>query len=147
MSKLGKRLKRFRWMFFDEKIFTVNSGLNRQDHRLHALTREEANLNGALLFRKKYKVSLSYYVIIIIKGLHEIVNNLMSAMEFCGLRKLGQTDPYFFTPYETIDTKYYKNRIFPFAIRKGVRLFGDPEWSVLSNRQLAQQPAKPSITS
>jgi hypothetical protein len=30
-------------MFSDEKIFTVNGGLNKQNNRIYAKTREEAN--------------------------------------------------------------------------------------------------------
>jgi hypothetical protein len=32
-------------MFSDEKIFTVNGGLNRQNDRVYAISREQANKN------------------------------------------------------------------------------------------------------
>ncbi len=36
-------------MFSDEKIFTVNGGLNRQNDRVYAISREQANENGGTL--------------------------------------------------------------------------------------------------
>jgi hypothetical protein len=33
-------------MFSDEKIFTVNGGLNKQNDRVYAVSREQANVNG-----------------------------------------------------------------------------------------------------
>lgn len=33
-------------MFSDEKIFTVNGGMNRQNDRVYAISREQANANG-----------------------------------------------------------------------------------------------------
>lgn len=40
------QLKGKKWMFSDEKIFTINGGLNRQNDRVYAISRHEANLNG-----------------------------------------------------------------------------------------------------
>jgi hypothetical protein len=34
------------FMFSDENFFTVNGGLNRQNDRVFALSREQANMNG-----------------------------------------------------------------------------------------------------
>lgn len=33
-------------MFSDEKIFTVDGGLNKQNHRVYAYSREEADKKG-----------------------------------------------------------------------------------------------------
>ena len=33
-------------MFSDEKIFTVNGDLNRQNDRVYAISRDQANANG-----------------------------------------------------------------------------------------------------
>ena len=33
-------------MFSDEKIFTINGGLNKQNDRVYAYSREEADLRG-----------------------------------------------------------------------------------------------------
>ena len=33
-------------MFSDEKIFTVNGGMNKQNDRVYAVSRDQANENG-----------------------------------------------------------------------------------------------------
>lgn len=40
-------------MFSDEKIFTVDGGLNKQNQRVYALSREEADKKGGNVFLEK----------------------------------------------------------------------------------------------
>ena len=56
------------FMLSDEKMFTLNGGLNKQNDRVYALTREEANEIGGLHFEKIYP---------------------MFIMVWCGLTKWG----------------------------------------------------------
>lgn len=100
-------LKSMKWMFSDEKIFTINGGLNKQNDRVYALSREEANLNG---------------------GLHQILKFPMSVMIWCGLTENGATRGYAIEKGQTVDTDYYRRRILPFAKREGFRLFGNRDW-------------------
>ena len=54
VAKYGK----LPFMFSDEKIFTVNGGLNRQNDRVFAFSREQANMNGGRVYLICKKFSL-----------------------------------------------------------------------------------------
>ena len=41
-------------MFSDEKIFTVDGGLNRQNNRIYSCSREEADKNGGIIIAVKF---------------------------------------------------------------------------------------------
>jgi hypothetical protein len=47
------------FMFSDEKIFVIDGGLNRQNNRVYALSREQANQNGGN-FLNKYLTTCNY---------------------------------------------------------------------------------------
>ena len=65
------------WMFSDEKIFTVDGGLNNQNARIYAHSREEANQYGGLAPLQKFPTKIMVWV---------------------GLTKKGATEPYFIDP-------------------------------------------------
>ena len=84
-------------LFSDEKKFTVDGGLNRQNDVVYANSRQEADQNGVLHGVNKYPISV---------------------MVWCGLTLNGAIKPYFIEKNTKINTAYYKNRILPtlFAI-------------------------------
>lgn len=98
----GVRLKNFPWMWSDEKEFWLNGGLNKQNNRIYAKTRDEANLNGALIGREKYPLSVMVWV---------------------GLTIFGPII-YFWKKGEKINGKNYSRRVLAFAKREGNKLLG-----------------------
>lgn len=46
LRKNAKFLKRLGIMLSDEKIFSVNGGLNKQNNRVYCRSRQEADKNG-----------------------------------------------------------------------------------------------------
>ncbi|RMZ99479.1 1 transposase, partial [Brachionus plicatilis] len=62
------------FMFSIEKIFTVDGGLNKQNHRVYAYSREEADKKG---------------------GFYGVMKNPLSVMVWIGLTENGATEPYF----------------------------------------------------
>jgi hypothetical protein len=94
-------------MFSDEKLFTVNGGQNRQNNRVYAYSREEADK---------------------MNGLEGLVKFPLSIMVWVGLTENGSTGAYFIPKGKTLDAEFYCRRILPFAKRKGNELFGTREW-------------------
>ena len=46
-------------MFSDEKQFTVNGGLNRQNSRVYAKSRSVADKNGGIIYSKNSKIKFN----------------------------------------------------------------------------------------
>lgn len=93
-------------LFSDEKKFTVDGGLNRQNDVVYACSRKESDRNGGIHGVRKYPVSV---------------------MVWCGLTENGPTKPYVIEEKARVNAEYYKNRILPFA-KRGKRLFGTDKW-------------------
>lgn len=52
-----KEFKGLPIMFSDEKLFTVDGGLNKQNQRIYAISREEADLKGGIILIKNFKMA------------------------------------------------------------------------------------------
>ncbi len=102
----GVKLREKRWMWSDEKEFCLNGGLNKQNNRIYAKTRAEANLNGALIGRKKYPLSVMVWV---------------------GLTVFGPI-LYFWEKGVKINGQNYSRRVLELAKREGDRFFGNDDW-------------------
>ena len=118
-AKVGKfELRKKQKIWSDEKIFTLNGGLNKKNDVIYAKTRDEADLNGGFIGRKKYPLSV---------------------MVWCGLTIHGPI--YYFVEKGTkINGNYYTRKILPFAKREGIKMFGDMNW-------VFQQDGAPAHTS
>ena len=97
---------KYDFMWSDEKLFTVNGGLNKNNDRVYALSREEANELGGLHYEKKFPLSI---------------------MVWCGLTKYGMCI-YFVKKGDTIDAKYYTRKILKFAKANGKKFFSNDNW-------------------
>jgi hypothetical protein len=104
-NKKGHNLEKI--MFSDEKMFTVNGGLNKQNQIVYAESREHANQMGAIFEKTKYP---------------------MSVMIWCGLTFNGATEPYVLAVGESVTSNLYQTDILPFAKSEGNRLFGCNNW-------------------
>ncbi|CAF0980310.1 unnamed protein product, partial [Brachionus calyciflorus] len=90
-----------------KKIFTIDGGLNIQNHRVYAYSREDADEKG---------------------GIYGLTKFPLSVMVWVGLTKNRSTGPYFIEKGKTVDSNYYVKKILPFAKREGNRLFGSDKW-------------------
>ena len=82
-------------MFSDEKIFLIDGGNNRQNDRVLAVSRENANKSGGNLYFCEFLVvshKRSKFVLIGVKGLMKFP---LSIMVWVGLTTEGATKPYF----------------------------------------------------
>jgi hypothetical protein len=93
--KNNKRLFKFKpIMFSDEKLFTIDGGLHRQNCRVYAISREQADSNG---------------------GFHQLSKYPMSVMVWGGLTTKGSTAPFFVPKDRTVNQEFYCGQILPFA--------------------------------
>ncbi|RNA42665.1 transposase [Brachionus plicatilis] len=72
-------------MFSNEKIFTIDGGLNKQNDRVYAISRDEVDEIGGLFGVKKFP---------------------MSVMVWIGVTEFGCTKPHFVPKGSTMNTNY-----------------------------------------
>jgi hypothetical protein len=85
-------------LFSDEKLFTVNGGLNKQNDRIYATSREQANnRNGRYNF---YIFTNNFYMKLILfqKEIKRFVKFPLNIMVWVGISENGTTNPYFLEP-------------------------------------------------
>jgi hypothetical protein len=95
-------------MFSDEKLFTVNGGLNKKNDVIYAESRDEANRIGGRFEKCKFPLSV---------------------MVWCGITVNGPTEPFFVENQEKITSSIYINKILPLAKEEGNRLFNRKKWA------------------
>ncbi len=90
-------------LFSDEKYFGVDGIYNRQNDRVYAASREEADEAGAIHRKTKYPGQI---------------------MVWLGASYAGVTAPIIFKPHETLKQENYVEHVLPFALSEGKRLIG-----------------------
>ena len=105
-------------MWSDEKQFVLNGAVNKQNDRIYAKSREEANLNGGLVGRMKHPISI---------------------MAWAGLTIHGPI-LYFIEPGERLNGTNYSRLILSFAKKRGNKIFDGTDW-------VFQQDGAPAHTS
>ena len=91
-------------LFSDEKYFSVEGVFNRQNDRIYASSRLEADQRG---------------------GVHPTSKYPKRVMVWLGACHNGLTSPLFFKPGETLTHKNYIDVVLPHALSEGERLLGD----------------------
>ena len=91
-------------LFTDEKYFTLGGIFNRQNDRVYAANRQEADKQGGINQKMKYPKKI---------------------MVWLGASKNGLTSPIIFEPGETLSHKNYVDVILPHGKAEGERLLGD----------------------
>jgi transposase len=91
-------------LFSDEKIFNEDGSLNRQNDRVYAKSRQEANQNGGLLPTKKYPKKVMVWV---------------------GLAYNGKCKIVVLPPKQTFTANFYVENVLPIVNREGRKLIGD----------------------
>jgi hypothetical protein len=85
-------------MFTDEKLFTLNGGLNKQNDRVYANSRNHANkLGGTSLIIHLF----SSFNIKFVLGLKKYHKFPLTIMVWIGITVNGATEPYFLEPGNT----------------------------------------------
>lgn len=90
-------------LFSDEKYFSIDGIFNRQNDRVYALNRQDADSAG---------------------GTRRIVKFPKKIMVWLGATKNGLTTPIFFKPGETLTHENYIDVVLPHALSEGHRLLG-----------------------
>ena len=126
-------IKQKQFMFSDEKLFVVDGGLNRQNHRVYAMSREEADEKGGNKIRNNFALFTDFELKTIFgfskQALHDKEKFPLSVMVWVGLTVKGATPPHFIEPGLRIDAKYYCKEILPIAKQLGTQFFGD-KWVI-----------------
>jgi hypothetical protein len=91
-------------LFSDEKYFSINGIFNRQNDRIYAANRQEADEHG---------------------GTKPTVKFSKKIMIWLGASKNGLTAPIIFEPGETLKNENYIKVVLPHALSEGRRLLGD----------------------
>lgn len=90
-------------LFTDEKYFSLEGVFNRQNERVYAVSREDADQQGGINQTSKYPKRI---------------------MIWLGASKNGLTSPIIFQPGETLSHENYINVVLPHARVEGERLLG-----------------------
>ena len=91
-----------RFVFSDEKIFTVDGVFNRQNERVSAVSRVEADRNGGIPRANKFPEKIMAFLVVCSNGVSSVMFD-----------------------NETVNHENYINRCLPVARRLGNRHFGN----------------------